>query len=1071
MVPNEEVLMDNLGKIAYTLDKAYISQLTSDFTSLYFDQYNISREDNDKKVEQITYPSNIRALQVRKWVLDKNEKVGDSFKNVLSLFADGDHTVALVIKRTVQAAELYFVVKNEGAGRNEDSVNNIELLKKSIEGNFPGTDIAIEEESLNKPDKIEALFGFKDYKSIAALVNTPSAYSEDYVTQGLDKLLNGIVPGKKEEEYAVIFMAESLPQSDIREILTGYEDMATAMHPFLTYQFQAGSSKMDTQGEMQSLANTESITNSTFKSHSINVGVNGVIGRNSGTSKGGVAQAVLSGGGMVLGGVIGGLASGGVGIGAGAVAGQKVGQLIGSALPMKTQQNGTNVGIGGNLGYGYSWGSSKGEQEGKVDTKGSNSSISLGDSETSSYTYKSYLVENLMGKIQKTMKRIEESQSTGLWKFSTYVLSQEASISKSVANYVRALTQGKESYVESAAIQEWSKKGGNEKSEFDEIKKFITHFSHPVFITSNEEVLVRDAMMVTPTSYVSTDELAHVMVLPRKSLPNLPVFECVPFGREPHSLTPITVDLELGDAYHMRKVVPSQRVGISKEKLTMHTFITGSTGTGKSNTVYQILDRVKDKDTKFLVIEPAKGEYKNVFGGCDKVRVYGTNPNKATLLRLNPFSFPEDIHVLEHIDRLVEIFNACWPMYAAMPAVLKDAIEQAYIGKGWDMTSSVCIPRIFPTFADVMEALPASVSTAYSADTKGDYIGALGTRLKSMTNGINSQIFCSTVELSNKEIFDENAIVDLSRVGSSETKSLLMGILVLKLQEYRMSNADGENKGLQHITVLEEAHHLLRKTSSVQSQESSNLQGKSVEMIANAIAEMRTYGEGFIIADQAPGLMDESVIRNTNTKIILRLPDEADRQLVGKAAALNDFQITELSKLPQGVAAVYQNDWLEAVLCKVDLFEDKKKCEYKGSESISALPVYFQILFGFSDGEELSEEQVEQIRKWVNEQNVSTETRILCKRGLQGEELTEREQEIIAYNLFGGKSSAMTLENAETEKSGVERIEESLKAGYNLAPDLAKHITRILLRAIMDEAVTPKLCERYESYLIDGRIV
>ena len=73
---------------------------------------------------------------------------------------------------------------------------------------------------------------------------------------------------------------------------------------------------------------------------------------------------------------------------------------------------------------------------------------------------------------------------------------------------------------------------------------------------------------------------------------------------------------------------------------------------------------------------------------------------------------------------------------------------------------------------------------------------------------------------------------------------------------------------------------------------------------------MRTYGEGFIIADQAPGLLDMAVIRNTNTKIIMRLPDESDRQLVGKAAGLNDDQIVELAKLDTGVAAVYQNHWL-----------------------------------------------------------------------------------------------------------------------------------------------------------------
>lgn len=141
------------------------------------------------------------------------------------------------------------------------------------------------------------------------------------------------------------------------------------------------------------------------------------------------------------------------------------------------------------------------------------------------------------------------------------------------------------------------------------------------------------------------------------------------------------------------------------------------------------------------------------------------------------------------------------------------------------------------------------------------------------------------------------------------------------------------NAPLRHVTVLEEAHNLLKRTSTEQSQDSGNLLGKSVEMLTNSIAEMRTYGEGFIIADQAPALLDMAVIRNTNTKIIMRLPDKDDRELVGKAANLNDDQITELAKLPRGVAAVYQNEWVEAVLCKVKHFKDEAKpLNYKKAE-------------------------------------------------------------------------------------------------------------------------------------------
>ena len=226
-------------------------------------------------------------------------------------------------------------------------------------------------------------------------------------------------------------------------------------------------------------------------------------------------------------------------------------------------------------------------------------------------------------------------------------------------------------------------------------------------------------------------------------------------------------------------------------------------------------------------------------------------------------------------------------MYAAMPAVLKDAVEHAYIAAGWNLENSECRYHdthgnaLYPSFIDVLNQINVVMDdSAYSSDSKGDYKGALCTRLKSLTNGLYGQIFTND-ELTAEELFDSNVIIDLSRTGSGETKSLIMGLLVMKLQEYRMAGAGKGNAALQHVTVLEEAHNILKRTSTEQSGESANVLGKSVEMLANSIAEMRTYGEGFIIADQAPGLMDMSVIRNTNTKIILGLPDMEDRELVG----------------------------------------------------------------------------------------------------------------------------------------------------------------------------------------------
>lgn len=889
--PDEGVLLENLGKIAYTLDKEYANRLEQDYRCAPFEGINCPP---DKDSPLVSYSANIRGVKIRRWVFDKNEKIGDCFKNAMSTFADGDHTIALMVTRTHEATSMDFIVKNVGQGRNEDSGKNQALLKATLQGNFPGSEVE-DIESSDTETKVGEIID--KYNHISILMNSPSEYSKDYITQGLDKLLDGVVPESNEEGYTVVFLAESISMASIREILTGYEQLATAIHPFLSYQFNEGTSEDSTQSESETLSNFSSVSNTISKTHSVNFGIN------AGTSNSSAAGWLAS---------------------------------------LKNIFKAATSAISGGLsaGYGYSWGTAKTETTGESQASTKGSSISFGKTEGATYTYQSYTVSNLLNRLENVMKGITESQATGLWKYATYILAEDSATCTSVASYLRGITQGKESHLESSAIQTWCYEGeGSDGCEFSKIKDYVRHFCHPIFVTEDGG---GQPIAVTPTNYVATDKLSNVMIFPRKSMQGLPVLEGVSFGRDPHGIESITEDFEIGFCYHMFTPSKNRLVKLSRDSLTSHTFVTGSTGSGKSNTIYRLLEGLgqkdvglEQKDVSFLVVEPAKGEYKEVLGGLPDVSVYGTNPGLTPLLRINPFSFPHgkeepsrNIHILEHLDRLIEIFNVCWPMYAAMPAVLKEAVEKSYEDCGWNLTESTNPygDNLYPTFADVTRNIRTIIdSSEYDAENKGAYKGALVTRLKSLTNGINGLIF-TTEEISAQELFDRKVIVDLSRVGSTETKSLIMGLLVLKLQEHRMT--EGKiNAGLRHVTVLEEAHNLLKRTSTEQNQDSGNLLGKSVEMLANSIAEMRTYGEGFIIADQAPGLLDLSVIRNTNTKIIMRLPDQDDRELVGRAANLNDDQITELARLPVGVAAVYQNNWIEPVLCQMERYENEKKVE------------------------------------------------------------------------------------------------------------------------------------------------
>lgn len=240
----------------------------------------------------------------------------------------------------------------------------------------------------------------------------------------------------------------------------------------------------------------------------------------------------------------------------------------------------------------------------------------------------------------------------------------------------------------------------------------------------------------------------------------------------------------------------------------------------------------------------------------------------------------------------------------------------------------------YPVFQDVLEILPVIINSSdYSADSKGDYKGALLTRVQSMTTGITGLIFERSEGIQDSILFDSNAIVDLSDIGSEETVALLMGVLIMRLGEYRQSvrkaGTGSRDARLKHVTVLEEAHNILKRTSKDQSQEGANIVGKSVEMISNSIKEMRTYGEGFIIIDQSPMAVDTSAIENTSTKIIMNTPAKDACEELSSALSLNEDQSKELSRLGTGVAAVMQKGWLTPVLMKIDMWDNHYEAEVK----------------------------------------------------------------------------------------------------------------------------------------------
>lgn len=921
---------------------------------------------------QRNIPENVRFFKITEMVYEKDEYSNYKFASVFNALATTNCAVFIIINSDGEKTNFYMGVRSLDYERTTNSLK--ETLKNAMCGQFPGikTEDYLEDEMYEVLSKIKG----NSISAVSSVANHRGDNSDNKsFVQGLEKL----VLSMQGQRYTSIIVANATTREQLVETRKNYEKIYTQLSPFANSQISYSSnnsinlSKSFTEGSTKGTSYTknESMTNSTSESTSDSKSTSLSKEGNESKATKGLASAVSFvgaaltpvTGGMSL--AVGGVIAGGLNI---------VGSMVQS-----TETSGNTVTTSSSESNSKTNGESFGENEstnkGLTDTKG----LTNGTTETITLTSQDKSIINTLEKIDIQLERIKEFESLGMWECAAYFLSDNQYGAEIAASTYKALMRGENSGVEVSAVNSWNKVDGT-KTKI--IKDYVTNFMHPVFLYDTPKGNIE----VTPSSLVSGNELALHMGLPRKSISGFPVIEHADFAKEVvnYNGEKATHTINLGNIFNMGKEC-ANRVELNRNSLSMHTFITGSTGSGKSNTVYELLDQLDNVGINFLIIEPAKGEYKNMFGNRKDVIVLGTNPEYSEIIRINPFRFPPKIHILEHVDRLIEIFNVCWPMYAAMPAVLKDSVLQAYESCGWDLIESKNIYSndLFPTFQDVqIELINVIENSAYSQELKSNYIGSLVTRLKSLTNGLNGQIF-STNEIDNNILFDKNVIIDLSRIGSLETKSLIMGILVMRLNEHRMTFTEGMNVPLKHVTVLEEAHNILKKTSNDQSQEGSNVTGKSVEMLSNAIAEMRTYGEGFIIADQSPNSLDMSAIRNTNTKIIMRLPDEADRRLAGKSAALKDEQLDEIAKLPKGVAVVYQNDWQEPVLCKISKY-DGKEIDYNYKSTIPYNENYkskfvtelFKLLLKERNIDE-TEADIDLLNNLVGKVNLATKNKII----------------------------------------------------------------------------------------------
>ncbi|MCY0965177.1 hypothetical protein [Parathalassolituus penaei] len=828
-----------------------------------------------------------RFIKIRSVNKESAESQRLAMANVLSGLSHSGARLVYLLSGTKQGLELYFGVASE----TRDSHEHIKSLGHLLEGNFQG--ISLDYLKTDNPC-FQSVFVDGAHTGLVTGVpsfNENSQHSENDF-QGIERLANSL----HGEVWQLMVVAEPGSEDEIRDAIDGLHELSTLASMEVKQTLQ--------QGVNESTSNNESRGSSTGTSTSRTEGksVSESEGTSSSNTEGKGKSASKSDGSTNT-------------------QNRTEKKSVGSSSTLTTgDSSNESITKGTNKGISHSLNSS--ETKGSTDSRSHN--ITSG---TSHGTQATLGRERINKQIEYLIKQLDESViqrfqlglQKGMFRTAVYLSSPRRDTYERLTQGVRSIFQGNQPGLTPLQLMDL------EQGRFDLKRLLRLHMYQGRFARGQlmaHGVPIDSYGAAVAGSWLNTRDLSLLVGVPGRELPGVALRESVDFGLNIPVNGSDHSGIKLARILHQGREMEENLIHLSKKDLSKHVFITGVTGAGKTTTCMRLL---MESELPFLVIEPAKTEYRALLSSGVDLDIYQAGSEEFCPLRLNPFELVNSrVKLAGHIATLTSTLTAAYPMEAAMPQLVEEAIIAAYEAYGWDMRTgeneifdNPWDPSVqgqcWPIFSDMIAQLDQLIeSKGMGKEFEEKYRGSLVARLTNLTLGTKGPMLNTRRSLDFNALLDRKVVIELEELKSESDKALLMGLIINRLAEC-MKERHRQGPGFQHLTLIEEAHHLLSKPDAATSE--SRRQG--VEAFANLLAEVRKYGEGLIIADQSPTKLIPDVIKNTHTKIVHRLSAADDRRAVGDAIGLDDEQRDFLPKLQTGETIVYCGGWNAPVWAKV----------------------------------------------------------------------------------------------------------------------------------------------------------
>lgn len=807
-----------------------------------------------------------------------NEENHQAYRHALAnVYASLDPTnpvrLLYLLDGSPSGVDLYFGVTSDVAGADvhEAMIN----LRGALEGHLPGINFGKE----IPQDVCEDLFErWQQTTHQGVMLGAPTAQkdeqsSEEQSFQSIDRLVRALQSGSRTDtlstsRWQLAVISQPLKREQIRAQLDAAYALSSQLAGLVRTSVQA--------------------SGNTSRQKSISTGISEAKGSNEGTSK-----------------------SWGKNEGAsetknwGSSSGKNSSSSSSSSNSGESQTKnvGTNEGYSNNTGTSYT--RSDSENHSLSDTEGSTVGVTQEISNKRAQHLMDYLDKQLIARLQRGLTK-------GLFHSAVYLTADNKSTYKRLKNTVRATFQGSETTLSPLEIHDLPPAAHGRLLQLPTLEKQA----------QDTQELLFHSLHAGPHnslgSLFTADELAIVASLPERELQGIRRRKTVDFIVD----IPDTAQenaLDLGEVIDRGRRYPNNRVRISKADLNKHTFVTGVTGAGKTNTCLNLL---LESELPFLVIEPAKTEYRELAPKLDGLSYYRPNGDEHQSLRLNPFALLRKAQgIKSHAGFMKNVFAAVFPLEASMPMMIEAAILAAYEEKGWDIDENEFlldgnpfdpITRAWPTMSDMIRQLDRLIPEyGLGKELEEKYRGSLVSRLRSLTDGTLGRVLDVPQSLDFKALLQRRVVIELEELQGGEEKALVMALLLGSLNE-AIRDLHQQNPDFRQLTLVEEAHRLLSRPEP-----GDKAAAMAVESFADMLAEVRKYGAGLIIADQIPAKLIPDVIKNTHTKIVHRLFAEDDRRAMGESMMMDDEQRAFLPNLATGEAIVFCGGWHGAAHAKI----------------------------------------------------------------------------------------------------------------------------------------------------------